>query len=201
MAQWVKSQPENLRVAGSITSQGICLGCRPDPQLGACKRQPTDGFLFCCFFFKGIKRNEIHLHERFPTWSTAFPVVCQHVCKWHCTCFYTNILHDWSIICIREIDAWQIAQMDIMRYAPWLSIRHSSHIFLRWDNTSSLSMWLPNVANLMWPLAICLIWITDWISHTTHEYLSIPSTDLFTLWKSKHMTLKISILPHACMNE
>ena len=30
----------NQRVAGSIPSQGICLGCEPGPQQGACERQP-----------------------------------------------------------------------------------------------------------------------------------------------------------------
>ena len=31
--------PANQRVASSIPRQGICLGCRPGPQSGACKRQ------------------------------------------------------------------------------------------------------------------------------------------------------------------
>ena len=31
-AQWIESGPENQRVAGSIPSQGTCLGCGPGPQ-------------------------------------------------------------------------------------------------------------------------------------------------------------------------
>ena len=31
-AQWIEHQPVNQRVAGSIPSQGTCLGCRPGPQ-------------------------------------------------------------------------------------------------------------------------------------------------------------------------
>ena len=34
------SQPVNQRVAGSIPSQGKCLGCGPGSQLGESKRQP-----------------------------------------------------------------------------------------------------------------------------------------------------------------
>ena len=39
-AQWIERGPVNQRVAGSILSQGTCLYCRPDPQEGACERQP-----------------------------------------------------------------------------------------------------------------------------------------------------------------
>ena len=39
IVQWIEHGPVNQRVAGSIPSQGTCLGCGPDPQLGACKRQ------------------------------------------------------------------------------------------------------------------------------------------------------------------
>ena len=42
MAQWTECWSENQRVAGSIPSQGTCLGCRPGPQLGVCERQPID---------------------------------------------------------------------------------------------------------------------------------------------------------------
>ena len=46
VAQWIVCQPVNQRVAGSIPSQGTCLGCRPGPQLGARGRQPyTDDSL------------------------------------------------------------------------------------------------------------------------------------------------------------
>ena len=39
VAQWTECQPVNQRVAGLIPSQGTCLGCRPGPQYGACKRE------------------------------------------------------------------------------------------------------------------------------------------------------------------
>ena len=32
VAQWIEHWPVNLRVAGSIPSQGTCLGCRSGPQ-------------------------------------------------------------------------------------------------------------------------------------------------------------------------
>ena len=32
MAQWTECWPVNLRVTGSIPSQGTCLGCGPGPQ-------------------------------------------------------------------------------------------------------------------------------------------------------------------------
>ena len=32
VAQWIECPPENQRVAGSIPSQGTCLGCRLGPQ-------------------------------------------------------------------------------------------------------------------------------------------------------------------------
>ena len=32
VAQWIECWPANLRVAGSIPSQGTCLGCGPGPQ-------------------------------------------------------------------------------------------------------------------------------------------------------------------------
>ena len=40
VAQWIERWPENQRVAGSIPSQGTCLGCRPGPQWGSHKSQP-----------------------------------------------------------------------------------------------------------------------------------------------------------------
>ena len=40
VAQWTECQPANHRVAGSIPSQGTCLGCRPGPQYGVHERQP-----------------------------------------------------------------------------------------------------------------------------------------------------------------
>ena len=32
VAQWIECRPVNQRVAGSIPSQGTCLGCGPGPQ-------------------------------------------------------------------------------------------------------------------------------------------------------------------------
>ena len=40
VAQWIKHQPVNQKVIGSITSQETCLGCGPGTVLGVCKRQP-----------------------------------------------------------------------------------------------------------------------------------------------------------------
>ena len=40
MAQWIERWPVNKKEAGLIPSQGMCLGCRPGPQLGAYERQP-----------------------------------------------------------------------------------------------------------------------------------------------------------------
>ena len=40
VAQWTEHCPANREDAGLIPGQGTCLGCRPGPQLGACKRQP-----------------------------------------------------------------------------------------------------------------------------------------------------------------
>ena len=39
VALWIEHQTMNQKVSGSIPGQGACLGCRPDPQLGACERQ------------------------------------------------------------------------------------------------------------------------------------------------------------------
>ena len=40
MVPWTECRPENQRVAGSIPSQGTCLGFWPGPQYRACERQP-----------------------------------------------------------------------------------------------------------------------------------------------------------------
>ena len=50
VAQWMECWPANQKVAGSIPSQGTCLGCGPDPQLGACKRQPHIGVSLPLFY-------------------------------------------------------------------------------------------------------------------------------------------------------
>ena len=40
VAQWIERWLLNQKDAGSIPSQGTCLGCKPGPQEGACERQP-----------------------------------------------------------------------------------------------------------------------------------------------------------------
>ena len=40
VAQWIERQSVNQRFAGSIPSQGTCLGCGPGPQFGVHERQP-----------------------------------------------------------------------------------------------------------------------------------------------------------------
>ena len=40
VVRWIEHRPENKMVAGSIPSQGTCLGCGPGPQWGAHERQP-----------------------------------------------------------------------------------------------------------------------------------------------------------------
>ena len=42
VAQWIECWPANQRVAGSIPSQGTCLGYWQGPQCGACERQLID---------------------------------------------------------------------------------------------------------------------------------------------------------------
>ena len=39
VAQWIECWPVNPKIAGSIPSQGTCLGCGPGPQQGAHERQ------------------------------------------------------------------------------------------------------------------------------------------------------------------
>ena len=39
VGQWIECHSINEKVAGSIPSQGKCLGCRPGPRLGMCKKQ------------------------------------------------------------------------------------------------------------------------------------------------------------------
>ena len=40
VAQWIEHWLVNQTVAGSIPSQGTCLGWGPGPQWGECERQP-----------------------------------------------------------------------------------------------------------------------------------------------------------------
>ena len=63
VAQWTECWPANQRVAGSIPSQGTCLGYRPGPRWGLCKRQPHNDvslplfLLYLKIFFKKSKLN------------------------------------------------------------------------------------------------------------------------------------------------
>ena len=53
VAQWIEHRPAKQRVVGSIPSQGMCLGCGPGPQLGACEKQPHIDVslpLFCLLY-------------------------------------------------------------------------------------------------------------------------------------------------------
>ena len=45
VAQWIERRPANQRVAGSIPSQGTCLGCGPAPQWGYVRDNHTLMFL------------------------------------------------------------------------------------------------------------------------------------------------------------
>ena len=50
VAQWIESWLVNQNTTVLIPGQSTCLGCRPGPQLGACKRQLIDvSIAYCCF--------------------------------------------------------------------------------------------------------------------------------------------------------
>ena len=51
MAQWTECWPVNQRVAGSIPSQGACLGCGPGLHWGPRKRQPHTDVSLPLFLF------------------------------------------------------------------------------------------------------------------------------------------------------
>ena len=40
VAQWIEHWPVKQKAAGSIPSEGTCLGCRPGPQWWVHERQP-----------------------------------------------------------------------------------------------------------------------------------------------------------------
>ena len=42
VAQWTECWLAKGKADGSNTSQGTCLGCRPGPKLGTCKRHLID---------------------------------------------------------------------------------------------------------------------------------------------------------------
>ena len=47
MAQWTEHGPVNQRVAGSLSSQGTCLGCGPGPQCVVASLAPPTRNLAC----------------------------------------------------------------------------------------------------------------------------------------------------------
>ena len=66
-AQWIECGPSNQRVAGSIPSQGTCLGCGPGPQWEALERQPhIDVSLPQSLTFPLSKMNKLNLKKK-PT--------------------------------------------------------------------------------------------------------------------------------------
>ena len=83
VAQWTECQPVNQRVADSIPSQGTCLGCRPGPQWGACKRQPLS------------KNNKYFMLEYILIYD-IFLHYCHHhhymsVCVCVCVCVFFSL--------------------------------------------------------------------------------------------------------------
>ena len=54
VVQWVGHHSTELKVTGSIPSQGTYQGCRPGPQLGVCKRQPIDVSLAHWYFSSAL---------------------------------------------------------------------------------------------------------------------------------------------------
>ena len=57
VAQWTELCPANQKLTSSISGQGICLACRPAPQLGPWEKQ----LIFLSFFFllSPLKLNKI----------------------------------------------------------------------------------------------------------------------------------------------
>ena len=72
----VDCQPANQKVASLISSEGTSLGCRPHPQLGACKRQPINASIaYGCFspslspfHLLSLKINKKKLKKTKPDW-------------------------------------------------------------------------------------------------------------------------------------
>ena len=59
VAQWIKCQSANQKVASSIPSQGTCLGCRPGSHLGVSEGTPVDISLpLSPFFTFSLKTNK-----------------------------------------------------------------------------------------------------------------------------------------------
>ena len=66
VAQWVECQPVNQRVASSIPSWDICLGCRLGPQWGMLERQPHTDVSLLSFPlpFSSLKINNTILKKK-----------------------------------------------------------------------------------------------------------------------------------------
>ena len=61
VAQWIERPPSNQRVAGSIPSQGTCLGCRPGPSEGHMRGNHTLMFLSFSFSLPSpLSKNKIN---------------------------------------------------------------------------------------------------------------------------------------------
>ena len=83
VARWIEHRPVRQRVAGSIPSQGTCLGCRPGPRWGACERQPHIDVslpLFLPPFLSLFKRKKIKSLKKagkhwFNVWADVHSIV------------------------------------------------------------------------------------------------------------------------------
>ena len=88
MAKWIHHWPAKQKVAGSIPSQGTCLGCRQGPQFGVCERQPN-------FFYMG-KRFEQLLYQKIYNGKQAHKKVLNAIslskCKVKAQCDMTTCL-------------------------------------------------------------------------------------------------------------
>ena len=50
VAMWIERWPANRKVTGSIPTEGMCLGGRPGPKLGACERELIDSMFLSLSF-------------------------------------------------------------------------------------------------------------------------------------------------------
>ena len=89
VAQWIECWPVNWKVASSIPSQGMCLGCRPGAQLGACKRQQIHVSFICWYFSPSpspfltlpLKINKYNLKKTFlmeKCYGSTYVHICVH---------------------------------------------------------------------------------------------------------------------------
>ena len=54
VAQWTERQSVNQKVAGSVPSQGTCLGCGPGPWLGAASWCVSHTSMFLSLSFSSL---------------------------------------------------------------------------------------------------------------------------------------------------